>query len=148
MLVTKEQNDKAGNLEFARKLEIYFKTPGAPAVAINEDLRGRTEWKAREIMAREAELFQLIEELWQFGMIAAKGPSRRVAGLRSIRRCTPETERQSRVAAAARLPSFSASRLGGCGNGGADHAVARDEGGELLPRSSSRVPLGRIGSTM
>ena len=69
VLVTKDQNDKASNHEFARKLEIYFKTPGAPAVAINEGLRGRTEWKAREILAREAEMFQLIEELWQFGMI-------------------------------------------------------------------------------
>jgi hypothetical protein len=69
VLVTKDQNDKAGNSDFERKLQVYFNTRGAPAVAINEDLRGKTEWKAREIMAREAELFQLIEELWQFGMV-------------------------------------------------------------------------------
>jgi hypothetical protein len=68
VLVTKDQNDKAGNHEFARKLEIYFETRGAPAVALNAGLRGKSEWKAREIMAREAELFQLIEGLWQFGM--------------------------------------------------------------------------------
>ena len=42
VLVTKDQNDKAGNHDFARKLDIYFNTPGAPAVALNEDLRGRT----------------------------------------------------------------------------------------------------------
>ena len=72
VLVTKEQNDKAGNHDFARKLQVYFDTRGAPAVALNENLRGQTEWKAREIMAREAELFQLIEELWQFGMSAPR----------------------------------------------------------------------------
>jgi hypothetical protein len=68
VLVTKEQNDKAANRELPRKLDVYFNTSGAPAVALNEGLRGRTEWKSREIRAREAELFQLIEELWQFGM--------------------------------------------------------------------------------
>ena len=68
VLVTKDQNDKASNREFARKLEIYFNTPDAPSVALNESLRGRTEWKAREIRAREAALFQLMEELWQFGV--------------------------------------------------------------------------------
>jgi hypothetical protein len=33
VLVTKDQNDKAGNHEFARKLEVYFETRGAPAVS-------------------------------------------------------------------------------------------------------------------
>jgi hypothetical protein len=37
-------------------------------VALNEDLRDRKEWKAREIRAREAEMFHLIEELWQFSV--------------------------------------------------------------------------------
>ena len=65
VLVTKGQNDRAGNLDFARKLEVYFNTPGAPAPILNEDLRGRTEWKAVDIKAREARLVRLIEELWQ-----------------------------------------------------------------------------------
>jgi Protein of unknown function (DUF1524) len=68
VLVTKDQNDKAGNADFARKLQVYFNTRGAPAVAVNENLRGQTEWKQAQIVAREAELYQLIEELWQFGM--------------------------------------------------------------------------------
>ncbi len=72
VLVTKDQNDKAGNHELAHKLEIYFNTRGAPVVAINEDLRGRTEWKAPDIRAREAELFQLIEGVWQFGMMPSR----------------------------------------------------------------------------
>jgi hypothetical protein len=65
VLVTKVQNDRAGNLDFARKLEVYFNTPGAPIPILNEDLRGRTEWKTADIKAREARLVQLIEELWQ-----------------------------------------------------------------------------------
>ena len=44
VLVTKVQNDRAGNQDLARKLEVYFNTPGAPIPAINEDLRGRSQW--------------------------------------------------------------------------------------------------------
>jgi hypothetical protein len=68
VLVTKDQNDRASNLGFARKLDVYFNSPGEPTPAINRDLRARTEWSARDIRAREADLFQLIEELWQFGI--------------------------------------------------------------------------------
>jgi hypothetical protein len=65
--VTKAQNDRAGNQDFARKLEVYFKTPAAPLPALNEPLRGLAEWKASQIKAREAEMLRLIEGLWQFG---------------------------------------------------------------------------------
>ena len=68
VLITKEQNDKAGNHHLARKLEVYFNTPNAPTVALNEGLREMKEWRPREIRAREASIFQLIDELWQFGM--------------------------------------------------------------------------------
>ena len=68
VLVTKTQNDRAGNLDFARKLDIYFNTPGAPVPILNEDLRGRTEWKTADIQAREAQLMQLIEELWKLDL--------------------------------------------------------------------------------
>lgn len=68
VLVTKAQNDRAGNHDFARKLEVYFKTPAAPLPALNEALRGVSEWKAAQIKAREAELLRLIESLWNFGL--------------------------------------------------------------------------------
>ena len=64
VLVTKAQNDKAGNLDFARKLKVYFETRGAPKLAINEALRGRTEWKAADVRAREMRLFELDRVLW------------------------------------------------------------------------------------
>jgi hypothetical protein len=72
VLVTKAQNDKAGNHDLARKLEVYFNTRGAPAIAINEGLRGKREWKAADIRVREAEMYQLIERLWQFGFAPPK----------------------------------------------------------------------------
>jgi hypothetical protein len=68
VLVTKAQNDRAGNQDFARKLEVYFKTPAAPLPALNEPLRGLSEWKAPQIKAREAEMLRLIEGLWHFGL--------------------------------------------------------------------------------
>ena len=68
VLVTKGQNDRASNLDLARKLDIYFNTPDAPIPVINEDLRGRTEWKPEHIKAREGELMRLIEELWAFDL--------------------------------------------------------------------------------
>jgi hypothetical protein len=68
VLVTKSQNDRAGNQDFARKLEVYFKTPAAPLPALNEGLRGLAEWKAAQIKARELEMLGLIEGLWNFGL--------------------------------------------------------------------------------
>jgi Protein of unknown function DUF262/Protein of unknown function (DUF1524) len=68
VLVTKSQNDRAGNQDFARKLEVYFNTPAAPAPALNEALRGLPEWKAAQIRAREAAMLRLIEDLWNFGL--------------------------------------------------------------------------------
>ena len=68
MLVTKDQNDRASNLGFAKKLDVYFNSPGDPIPTINTHLRGRTEWRAHDIRAREADLLQLIEQLWQFSV--------------------------------------------------------------------------------
>jgi uncharacterized protein DUF262/uncharacterized protein DUF1524 len=75
VLVTKAQNDRAGNSSFARKLDIYFNTQGAPVPAINEDLRHLTEWKPSQIMAREAELMRLIEEVWNFDLARLRQPA-------------------------------------------------------------------------
>jgi hypothetical protein len=66
VLVTKAQNDKASNLGFARKQEIYFNTPGAPIARINEDLRARHVWRGEEIRRRDAELMQQVEVHWHF----------------------------------------------------------------------------------
>jgi hypothetical protein len=66
VLVTKAQNDKASNLGFARKQEIYFNTPGVPIARINEDLRARHVWTGEEIRRRDAELMRQVEVRWHF----------------------------------------------------------------------------------
>jgi hypothetical protein len=66
VLVTKAQNDRASNLAFARKHEIYFNTPGAPIAILNEELRGRRVWTAEEIRQRDAELMGQVEMRWKF----------------------------------------------------------------------------------
>jgi hypothetical protein len=65
VLVSKLQNDKAGNLDFARKREVLFGT--GPHLPINEYVRRQTEWKAVQIEAREAELLKLLDGIWQIG---------------------------------------------------------------------------------
>jgi hypothetical protein len=85
VLVTKAQNDKAGNHDFGRKLQVYFNARGALPVAINESLRGKAEWKPADIRAREAEMVGLVEELWQFGMPV---PKAKAAGIALVRMAT------------------------------------------------------------
>jgi hypothetical protein len=77
LLVTKEQNDRAGNLDLQRKLDVYFNTPNVPVPTINEDLRGPTEWTPTLIREREARLMGLIEEVWHFGLAKLNVPDLR-----------------------------------------------------------------------
>jgi Protein of unknown function (DUF1524) len=67
VLVTKAQNDKAGNLDFAKKRDVYFATPGTQMPALNEPVRRQREWKAEQIKAREAELLGHLDALWSIG---------------------------------------------------------------------------------
>jgi hypothetical protein len=76
VLVTKAQNEKAANLDFARKHAIYFATAGAPAPAINEYLRRQKEWTPAQVRERDADLMRRLQTLWGFG----GGESRRNAG--------------------------------------------------------------------
>jgi hypothetical protein len=67
VLMTKAQNDKAGNLDFQRKQEVLFKTTGAPLLPINDYVRRQPEWLATQIREREADLLRRLDELWQIG---------------------------------------------------------------------------------
>ena len=78
VLVTKSQNDRASNLGFARKQEIYFNTPGVPIALINEDLRAHRVWTADEIRQRDTELREQVEARWNF---MASGVPAHFAGL-------------------------------------------------------------------
>jgi hypothetical protein len=83
VLVTKAQNDKAGNLDFRRKHEIYFATPGEPVPAINEGVRRCAEWKPEQVKAREAQLLALVRQLWGFDLPPPAVPSQNGAKPRS-----------------------------------------------------------------
>jgi hypothetical protein len=67
VLMTKAQNDKAGNLEFERKQDVLFKTGGALPLPVNEYVRRQSEWKAEQIREREADLLRHLDRLWQIG---------------------------------------------------------------------------------
>jgi hypothetical protein len=65
--MTKAQNDKAGNFDFARKQEVLFKTAGAPLLPNNDFVRGQSEWLAAQIKERESDLLQRLDRIWQIG---------------------------------------------------------------------------------
>jgi len=67
VLVTKAQNDRAGNLDFARKKDVLFRLGNAPLLPINDYVRRQSEWKAQQIREREAELLRQLDALWGIG---------------------------------------------------------------------------------
>ena len=68
VLVTKAQNDKAGNMDFARKKDVLFNAAGAPLRCRSTPTCGeQSEWKASQIREREAELFRHLDQIWSFG---------------------------------------------------------------------------------
>lgn len=88
LLLTKPQNDKAGNQELAHKQAVYFQ-PGVPVPPLNEGLRGRFEWRPDDVTAREAILHAHIDAIWNFGLTAAgaqEASAEAAAGVRKPRR--------------------------------------------------------------
>jgi hypothetical protein len=73
VLTTKEQNDKASNLDFARKKTVLFNTSGTPVPAVNDYVRHQPEWKVAQIVEREAELLRQLDELWEIGVTKGGG---------------------------------------------------------------------------
>lgn len=67
LLVTKAQNERAGNQELAQKCAVYF-APGQEAAPVNEGLRGATTWMPAQVIAREQMLHAHIDAIWNFGL--------------------------------------------------------------------------------
>lgn len=67
VLVSKAQNDKAGNLEFARKHAVYFPSGDAKALALNEYVQRQGEWTPAQVHERDADLMRRLHALWGFG---------------------------------------------------------------------------------
>jgi hypothetical protein len=68
VVVTKAQNEKARNKEFARKREIYRGFDDAPVLPITRDAVEVGVWRAGEIRAREARLMELIRDTWNIDL--------------------------------------------------------------------------------
>jgi hypothetical protein len=73
VLMTKAQNDKAGNQDFARKQQVLFGGHGVLPLPINDYVRGQTEWRAPQIREREAELLGHLYGLWHIAPPARGG---------------------------------------------------------------------------
>ena len=71
VLVTREQNEKARNQEFARKKDVYFSTRGLNAPAITRDVQRFAEWKPEQIRAREKRMHEALRRLWGINASAA-----------------------------------------------------------------------------
>ncbi|MBS0243610.1 MAG: DUF262 domain-containing protein [Proteobacteria bacterium] len=65
ILVPREQNELARNLELSRKLEIYF-SHDSRLPPISRMIEGLTEWRAGDIAAREQRFLEMLNDLWHF----------------------------------------------------------------------------------
>jgi uncharacterized protein DUF262/uncharacterized protein DUF1524 len=64
VLMTRAQNDRAGNQDFARKQQVLFAAGGARELPVNAYMQGQTEWRPAQIREREAELLAHLYRLW------------------------------------------------------------------------------------
>ena len=64
VLMTRAQNDKAGNQEFAHKQQVLFAGGGVHDLPINAYVRRQTEWGAAQIREREAQLLDCLYRMW------------------------------------------------------------------------------------
>ncbi|MBO0766774.1 MAG: DUF262 domain-containing protein [Hyphomicrobiaceae bacterium] len=84
VLMTRAQNDRAGNQEFARKQQVLF-AAGSAALPINDYVRRQTEWGPVQIREREAELLAHLYRLWNIDPPPAHpDPPGRAAGPRVV----------------------------------------------------------------
>ena len=89
-LIHPRANDRAGNKDFADKLEVYFPDDTANGTHLTEMLRGLPDWREERVMERDAELLERIKDLWKLS-----GPVGR-----------KDTRLQRQVSKPARQPSF------------------------------------------
>jgi hypothetical protein len=71
-LVSRQQNEKAKNLDLAIKLPIYFQPSDSAALRILEDFRGRLTWTSDDVRARDATMIECIARLWNIGPAAKR----------------------------------------------------------------------------
>ncbi len=67
LLVTPKQNERARNLEFLRKREIYREADGGPLQPMLADVLAAEHWRAGEIAERESKMLQALDRIWRIG---------------------------------------------------------------------------------
>ena len=65
VLVTRDDNDRARNMELSRKLAVYFPRGPEAATAITRELFAITEWRAPQIIEREQRILASVNMLWR-----------------------------------------------------------------------------------
>ncbi|MGE3917354.1 MAG: DUF262 domain-containing protein [Hyphomicrobiaceae bacterium] len=70
VLVSRDKNERARNLELVRKLEVYFEGT-SPVPVLTRDLQGTSEWRPEDVRRREERLIGILDSLWA---IAPKRP--------------------------------------------------------------------------
>ena len=64
ILLTREQNERAGNKEFPFKRDVYFNTPGAPIHGVTKDIINIQEWTYEVIESRQERLVSMLCQDW------------------------------------------------------------------------------------
>jgi hypothetical protein len=65
VLITRDQNDKARNLDLAAKLGVYFRPGAHPLPVLTAELADATTWEASDILAREDKMMAAVRNIWQ-----------------------------------------------------------------------------------
>ena len=71
ILVSRDENAQASNLDFARKLEIYFDNNPARQPHITRDIAEAAEWRPEQVHQREERLTSLLNAHWRLGSARA-----------------------------------------------------------------------------
>lgn len=64
VLISRDDNERAKNMELAKKFEIYFSDAGRPPLAITQELKGLTEWRAADVKRREERFLETLNQMW------------------------------------------------------------------------------------
>ncbi len=64
VLISRDDNERAKNMELQKKFEIYFPDTGRPPLAITEELKGLTEWRVSDVKRREERFLATLNQMW------------------------------------------------------------------------------------
>ena len=64
VLVSKPVNDRARNLDFDRKLKVYFEGDAGPIAHVTQQLRGKSAWKPEDLRDNEIVMLEHFSRIW------------------------------------------------------------------------------------